>query len=69
MWPNLQFPTEFVTFTEEILHGKLHFLCNVEENLTSMKLSLEPYLVIIGRPKIGKREKHLEKQGKLPIGK
>ena len=26
MWPNLQFPTDLVTFTEEILNGKLHFL-------------------------------------------
>ena len=31
MWPNPQFPAaDFVTFTEEILNGKLHFLCNVE---------------------------------------
>ena len=29
MWPNKQFPADFVTFTEEILHGKLHFLCSV----------------------------------------
>ena len=33
MWPNpqfpsFQFPTDFVTFTEEILHGKLPFLCS-----------------------------------------
>ena len=26
MWPNPQFPTDFVTFTKEILNGKLHFL-------------------------------------------
>ena len=24
--PNLQIPTDLVTFTEEILNGKLHFL-------------------------------------------
>ena len=29
MWPNLQFPADLVTFTEEILNGKLHFLCSV----------------------------------------
>ena len=29
MWPNLQFPTDLVTFTEKILNGKLHFSCNV----------------------------------------
>ena len=28
MWPNPQFPAHLVTFTEEILIGKLHFLCN-----------------------------------------
>ena len=28
MWPNLQFPADFDTFTEEILNGKLHFLCS-----------------------------------------
>ena len=26
MWPNRQFPADLVTFTEEILNGKLHFL-------------------------------------------
>ena len=29
MWPNLQVTVDLVTFTEEILHGKLHFLCSV----------------------------------------
>ena len=28
MWPNLQFPADLVTFTEEILNEKLHFLCS-----------------------------------------
>ena len=28
MWSNQQFPADLVTFTEEILHGKLHFLCS-----------------------------------------
>ena len=26
MWPNLQETVDLVTFTEEILNGKLHFL-------------------------------------------
>ena len=30
MWPNLQFPADLVTFTEEILNGKHHF-CAVSE--------------------------------------
>ena len=28
MWPNLQFPADLVTYIEEILNGKLHFLCS-----------------------------------------
>ena len=28
MWPNPQFPADLVTFTEEIVNRKLHFLCN-----------------------------------------
>ena len=29
MWPNPEFPADLVTFTEEILSGKIHFLCSV----------------------------------------
>ena len=29
MWPNPQFPVDFVTFTEEVGNGKHHFLCSV----------------------------------------
>ena len=29
MWPNPQFPADLVTFTEEIINGKLHWLCSV----------------------------------------
>ena len=28
MWANLQFPADLFKFTEEILNGKLHFLCS-----------------------------------------
>ena len=28
MWPNLQETADTVTFTGEILNGKLHFLCS-----------------------------------------
>ena len=31
MWPNLRFPADLVTFTEEILNGKLHFLCGASQ--------------------------------------
>ena len=33
MWSNLQFLTDLVTFTEEILNRKLHFLCSVGDFL------------------------------------
>ena len=31
MWPNPQGPADLVTFTEEILKGKLHFSCSVSD--------------------------------------
>ena len=31
MWPNPQYPANLVTFNEEILNRKLHFLCSVEQ--------------------------------------
>ena len=40
MWPNPQFLADLVTFTGEILNGKLHFLCcdfySIECMLTSV---------------------------------
>ena len=33
MWPNPQETAYSVTFTEEILNGKLHFLCSVNSSL------------------------------------
>ena len=33
MWPNPQGTVDLVTFTEETLYGKLHFLCSVIEVL------------------------------------
>ena len=43
MWPNPQFPADLVTFTEEILNGKLHFLCSV---MSPIKLIREPFFFI-----------------------
>ena len=34
MWPNLPETADFVTFTEEICNGKLHFLCSVLKDPT-----------------------------------
>ena len=33
MWPNPQFPGDLVTFTEEILNGKLHFFVQCDTTL------------------------------------
>ena len=38
MWPNLQFSADLVTFTEDILNGKLHFLCSLGGLLYSILL-------------------------------
>ena len=38
MWPNLQETVDSVTFTEEILNGKLHSLCNVLRILSYLAL-------------------------------
>ena len=39
MWPNPQETADLVTFTEEILNEKLHFLCSVlqEEKLQNFQ--------------------------------
>ena len=39
MWPNLQFLPDLVTFTKEILNGKLHFLGSAD--CTKMKKHLQ----------------------------
>ena len=48
MWPNLQEIVDLVTFTEEILNGKLHFLrsesChNMESLMQNISLSFYQY--------------------------
>ena len=42
MWPNPQFPADLVTFTEEILNGKLHFLLSgrVDSEMNNRFISL-----------------------------
>ena len=45
MWPNRQETADLVTFTEEILNGKLHFLCSVRSNIFSLN-EAKPELVI-----------------------
>ena len=36
MWPNPQEPGNLVIFTEEVLNGKLYFLCSVEDKILQM---------------------------------
>ena len=43
MWPNVKFPAELVTFTEEILNRKFHAFCNeitqdVDKNYVTIKI-------------------------------
>ena len=33
MWPNPQIPADMVTFTEEILNRKFHFLCSGRDTI------------------------------------
>ena len=50
-----QFPADLVTFTEEILNGKLHFLCSeiCESILSRLKNHIKFEMVISGR-KLGR---------------
>ena len=38
MWPDPQETSDLVTFTEEILNGKLHFLCSEDSPNTPAKI-------------------------------
>ena len=40
MWPNPQETSDLVTFTEELLHGKLHFLCSERNILGTLLIAL-----------------------------
>ena len=46
MWLNPQFPADLVTFTEEILLGKLYFLCsdNISNHLHHLSKGLDNYI-------------------------
>ena len=39
MWPNPQFPAALITFTEEVLHGKLNFLHQCQQRSRDYRLS------------------------------
>ena len=42
MWPNPQFPADLVTFTEEILTGKLFVQCNHIKSNIERSFIIEP---------------------------
>ena len=45
MWPSSQFPADLVKFTEEVLNGKLQFLCSAKftlnKNIYSVNLGIQ----------------------------
>ena len=54
MWPNTQFPEDLVTFTEEILNRKFHFLCSEKNSIIKgwNYMSREPYKLFFVTKKI-----------------
>ena len=46
MWPNPQFSTDLVTFTEEIINGKLHFLFSAKNYQNILFLSRSNHMKI-----------------------
>ena len=46
MWPNPVFSADLVTFTKEILNGKLHFLCNARLGAVKFDIPRRSFTVI-----------------------
>ena len=47
MWSNRQKTADLVTFTAEILNGKLHFLCSVYHKRYGNFMSQQPFMKIM----------------------
>ena len=47
MWPNPQFLADLVTFTEEILNGKLHFLCSASSYSRALYFNIPGLIFIV----------------------
>ena len=45
MWPKPQFPADYVTFTAEILHGKLYFFVQYGNCRTKFEFDLTIFLL------------------------
>ena len=41
MWPNPQFPADLITFTEEILNGKLYFSCSERDKKIKVETTIK----------------------------
>ena len=56
MWSNPQFPEDLVTFTGEILNGKIHFLCSAPAKEFRRKIhrNILKYLDPTSEPLIGR---------------
>ena len=50
--PSPQFPADLVTFTEDILNGKLHFLCSVWINGNNTFRKIHWNSILEGRLKV-----------------
>ena len=60
MWPNPQFSADLAIFTEEILNGKLHFLCG--DAMINVGL-MKPYAIvkfIVKQMFYNRQEQHLD---------
>ena len=44
MWPNPQETADLITFTEEILNGKLPFLCSVRNEALNKENHVAPFI-------------------------
>ena len=62
MWTNSQFSADLVTFTEEILNRKLHFLCS---DFTKNKFRSESDLSIVNNESLSKKTKEIHEEAPL----
>ena len=55
MWPNPQLPADFVTFTGEILNGRLYFSCSVSKKKREREREKDRS-TFLGLPKVSKKQ-------------
>ena len=54
MWPNSQFPADLVTFTEEILNGKLQFFEQCSESNPRIYRLFNDNIVLTSEEKVAR---------------